>query len=316
MATEIAKSIGGQGTQANIDLATIAVKAAIEDWNAAKQWNFLLKDTSTNTLLTIGALTNGASSIPIPTAGSGDFINVGSTITISSVTGTTTLAAGTTVSTITRDATGSITSFTMSNPFGTATGSAGILSFTSNIPVIASTNEYNLPIDFSSPYMARTITNKRTLEYIKYREWNKKIVDQESTGPIDAYTIWNPVSPLTQNFSTYRLRVFRTPAATDTIHLQYFRRMDATATTVDVPDSYVYFLMDMAIWRFVSLKNTEDSRLGTLESKAMSSLKKAMEDDEENADDETFRLIGQMETWNGERGLWSNGNFYPTMLDY
>jgi len=314
MATEIAKSIGGQGTQANVDLATIAVKAAVEDWNAAKEWNFLLKDTGSGYSVSGVTLTTSSATVNAPSAGAFDFINIGMTITTSS--GTASIAASTTVSNITRSSTGTISSITLSNAVTGTTDTNATISTSADIPIRVGVNEYNLPPDFNSAYMARTTTYKRALEYIKYREWNKKVVNQDINGTIEAYTIWNPLSPLTQNFRTYRMRVFRTPAATDTLHMQYFRRMDANATTVDVPDNYVYFLMDMAIWRFVTLKNSEDTRIPVLEQKAMSSLKKAMVDDDENTDDETLRLISQMESWNGERTLWTNGQFYPTQLDY
>lgn len=316
MATEVAKAIGGAGTQANLDLATTAIKAAIEDWNSAKEWNFLLRDTGPGYSVSGLTATQGSAVVNVVTAGTFDFINTGVTVTVGS--GTATLAAGTTVLSITRTtSTGNVSAITLSNAFGGTTATLSeTLNFTGDIPTVIGQNEYNLPPDFNSPYAARTTVNKRLLEYIKYREWNKKIVNQDINGTVEAYTIWNPISPLTQNFRTYRMRLFRTPAIVENIHLQYFRRMLSSATTVDIPDNYVYMLIDYAIWRLVRLKNTEDSRLPHLYEVAMKSLKMAMVDDDENSDDETFRLISQMESWNGERTLWTNGQFYANQLDY
>jgi hypothetical protein len=312
MATEVAKSIGGHNTAVTVDLATTAVKASIADWNAAKNWNFLLKDTAAGFSVSGCTATATSSSVTAPDTGAFDAVNVGVTVTISS--GTATLTAGTTVSSITRASGGTIASITLSNAFGGTTNTNATLTFTGDVPIIASTNEYNLPTDFQSPYAARLLTNPRLLVYIQYREWNKKIVNQSTTGSVDAYTVYNPISPQTQNFSTYRLRVFSTPSAADTLHLQYFRRMDVDATTVDVPDEYLYMLIDYAIWRFIRLKDTEDTRLPHLYEVAQASLAKAMNDDEELSDDEELRLISQLEAWTGNRPLWGNGQFNP--VDY
>jgi len=311
MATEVAKSIGGHNTSVTVDLATSAIKASIADWNAAKNWNFLLKDTAAGFSVAGCTLTQGTSSVSAPSSGAFDGVNVGVTVT---ATGTATLAAGTTVSSLTRSTTGTVATIVLSNSFGGTTDSNGTLTFSGDIPIIASTNEYNLPTDFQSPYAARLTTNPRLLVFIQYREWNKKIVNQSTTGSVDAYTVYNPISPQTQNYSTYRLRVFSTPSAADTLHLQYFRKMDVDATTVDVPDEYLYMLIDYAIWRFIRLKNTEDTRLPHLYEVAQASLAKAMSDDEELADDEELRLISQLEAWTGNRPLWGNGQFNP--VDY
>lgn len=310
MATEVARSIGGQDTAATVDLARTAIKASLQDWNAAKYWNFLLKDTSQTFTVTGVAWTGAVTSMTAPSSGAFDAVNIGVSVSGTNV------PASTTVSSYTRASDGTVATIVLSAAT-TGTGVAVTLTFGANIPIQISVADYNLPSDFRSPYSARLLTSKRLLEYIKHREWNKKIVDQEATGAVDAYTIFNPVSPQTQNFNTTRLRIFRTPATTDTLHMQYFRAMNVDATTVDVPNDYIYMLIDYATWRFIRLKNTEDTRLAELGRVAEAALARAMTDDEEESEDEELRFISQIEAFNGGgRQLWSNGDFYPSTLDY
>lgn len=314
MATEVAKTIGAHNTAVSVDLATRAIKASIRDWQAAREWNFLLKDTAAGFRITYTLTTSQTLTAPASPPGTFDAINVGQTVTV--VSGTGTIPANTTVSSVSRNyTTGIVESITIS---AAPTAGASVLNFSGDIPIIQGTNEYNLPVDFSSPYNARLLTNRRLLEYIKYREWNIKIIDQTTQGSVDAYTIYNPVSPQTQNYGTYRMRVFRTPAASDTIHLQYYRMMDPDATTVDIPNDYLDMLMDYAAWRFLKLKDTEDTRLPHFFEVAKNSLAMAIADDDENSEEEQLRLISQMEAWaNGaNRPLWTNGAFWPTMMDY
>lgn len=309
MATEVVKSIGAQATNATVELAKTAIKASLQDWSAAREWNFLLKDTSLGFTVTLVDWSGTVTSISAPSTGAFDAVNTG--VTVSG----TNIPASTTVSSFTRGSDGTVATIVLSAAT-TGSGTDVTLTFGADIPLIASQNEYNLPTDFSSPYSARTTTTKRLLTYIEYREWNKKIVNQDVNGSVDAYTIYNPISPLTQNFSTYRMRVFSTPSTADVVRLQYFRTLNVDATTVDIPNEYVYMLIDYATYRLIRLKNAEDSRLSIMKESADTALAKAMNDDEENSEDEQVRLISQMEAWNGDRALWGNGQFYPSMLDY
>lgn len=307
MATEVAKSaLGAHNTAATVTLAQTAIKASISDWNAAKNWNFLLRDTAAS--FTVANLaTHSNTTVDLGTGGvTGSMDGINRNVTVSG----SGIPDGTTVASYTRGTDGTITALTLSAAATTSVNPI-TLTFTGNIPLIASVQEYNLPTDFASPYAARTTTNPRLLHYIEYREWNLKIVDQSTTGLVEAYTIYNPVSPQTQNYGTYRLRVFRTPANSDTLHVQYFRDMNPDATTVDIPDAYIYMLIDYAIWRLVRLKDTEDTRLPHLYEVAQKALQTAMIDDEEKSEVEQVRIMSQFETWTGEKLLWANGEFWP-----
>ena len=314
--SEVAKVLGGQNTANNLDLAERAIKASLRDWQAAKEWNFLLKDTAASFRLTLTSWSTGAT-LTVGSNGltTGALDHINRNLTVTYVSGANcSLAAGTTVSSYTRSTDGTVATVVLSNSIvNTGAAVSVVIEFTGDIPLIDSVQEYNLPADFSSPHMARTLTTKRRLEYIKYRQWNTLITDHTTTGSVDAYTIYNPRSPLTQNYGTYRLRVFRTPSAADTLHMQYFRILDVDATTVDIPDDYLDMLIDYAQWRFLRLKDTDNERLPAFQEAASSALAKAMSDDEENSEDEQLRWLSQQETFNGSRPLWGNGNFYPTM---
>lgn len=300
MATEVARQgLGAHNTAGTVDLATSAIKASMRDWSAAKDWNFLLKDTVAGFRVVVTSSV-GATIISAPSTGAFDGVNKNVTVTV--VAGTLTLPASTTVSDYTRNTDGTIATITLSAAF-TGSGTTATLAFSGDIPIIAAVSEYNLPTDFSSPYSVRLLTDKRLLEFIRFREWNKKTVDQEASTAVVVYTIYNPASPLTQNYGTYRMRVFGSPATADTARMQYFRLMVPTATTVDIPDNYIDMFIDYAIWRLVRIKNTEDSRLPHLYEVALGSLQRAMTDDEGNAEDEQIRLISQIEAWSGARML-------------
>lgn len=318
MASTVAqRALGAQNTAGAVDLAKEAIKASIRDWNATKDWNFLLKDTLAGFSVAGCTCTFGSAVVNAPATATFDAVNIGVTVTVTGSGDTATLPADTRVKSYTRNADGTVAAITMGNDagdnvtFGGTTDTSTTLTFSGDIPIRDGVNEYNLPTDFSSAYSVRLLTNKRLLVFIRYREWNKKIIDQGTKGAVEAYTVYNPVSPQTQNFGTYRMRVFRTPSAADTAHMQYFRRMDPNAATVDIPDDYIEMFIDYAIWRFIRIKNTEDTRLPHLFEVALGSLQRAMSDDTGNTEDEEIRLISQMEAWSGEKMLWSNGAFLP-----
>jgi len=309
MATSVARAIGGADDPRIIVLAKEAIKASVQDWNTAKNWNFLLRDTSLGFLVTGVAWTGSVTTIIAPSSGVFDGVNTGV-----SVTGTG-IPASTTVASYTRGTDGTITSIELSQAT-TGTQSNVTLTFGANIPIQLDVDEYNLPTDFKSPYDARLLGVHRTLVYIKYREWNLKVGTQSTRRAIEAYTVYNPVSALTQNYGQYRLKIFGVPGQTDTLFLQYFRSMNPDSTNVDIPIEYQRRLIDYAQWRLLRLKNSEDSRLPEYQQLARQVLLEAMTDDEEIGDAEDIGLKSQMETWDGDKPGWSNGEFHATPYTY
>jgi hypothetical protein len=303
----IAKAVGGQNATPLLDMAEEALQRAFEDWQAAKNWYFMLKDTQAGFSVTSCVLTNGVATVPAPTTGVFDGVNL-----LVTVTGTN-IPASTNVSAITRNTDGTVASITLSN--APTAGGTVTLTFAGNIPLVSLQQEYNLPSDFLAPYHARMLDKKLPLDYLQYRYWNQKIIDHTIAGLPVAYTVYNPVSAESQNYGTYRMRVFRIPQGTagqyyDTVFMQYYRKFNHDSDPLDIPDRYLYKFLDYAQWKLLEKKDATSDRLPAIQATALAGLQSAMTDDEEVCEEEEqTRLISQMEAGLVPRPLWSNGQF-------
>lgn len=304
--TYIARIVGGAASPQILDMADEAILAGAQDWTNARKWNFLLKDTALG--FSVAACTGNSATITAPSSGAFDAVNVGVTVTVSG--NSAALAVGTTVSSYTRSADGTVATITLSNAVTSSTG-VYTMTFSGDIPLIAGTQEYNAPTDFDSPYIARLLTNKWALVYVPYHEWQRKVNDQTVRGTVEGYTIYNPVSFGTQNYMQKRLRVFMIPSASDTLHLQYFRNINASSDPVDMFQNYLYPFLDYCQWLLLLKKSAHDDRLPQIEERARGALTAAMVDDEEISEDWDVTMKSQMEMGFMGRPLWGNGQFYP-----
>lgn len=301
----IAKGMGGQNQSVLLDMADEALYRAFEDWQAAKNWYFMLKDTQAGFTIT-GCTISAGGVVTHATAGALDAVNLG--VGVSGVG----MPADSVVDTIVRNADGTIASFHILNANA---GSGVTLTIAGNIPLIAAQQEYNLPLDFLAPYHARMTGKRLPLDYLQYRYWNTKIIDHTIQGLPVAYTVYNPVSAESQNYGTYRLRVFRIPQGVagqlyDTLFLQYYRKFVHDSDPLDIPDRYLYKFLDYAQWKMLEKKDSTSDRLGSMQQTAMAGLQSAMTDDEEVCEEEEqTRLISQMEGGLVPRPLWSNSQF-------
>jgi len=301
---------GGAESQEPLDMAGEAILRAYQDWQNKKFWRFLLKDTSATTAVTGVTATGASATVNAPSVGAFDFVNVGQTVTIS--TGTATLAADTTVSSVTRGSDGVVTAIVLSNAFGGTTNSAATLTFSANIPITVGTNDLALPLDFNAPFSALTLTTKRTLVYRDQRWWDRTITDQTVRGTPAEYTTYNAYSELTQNFGTMRMKFDRIPDAADTLFLRYYRRFNTTGTYVDIPDDFLYQFLDYARQLLLITKKAQDDPAGYAAS-AKEGTESAVETDEENTDDNDAEqcMKSQYELGDNNRPLWGNGPFDP-----
>lgn len=304
----ISKGLGGQNVGTVLQMADEAITQGFEDWQAAKNWYFMLKDTAAGFLVTGVSWTGVVSSINAPVTGAFDGINIFSTISGAGI------QNGTTITAFTRNTDGTIASITLSLPTtGTQTGIT--VTIGGEIPLVCGQQEYNLFPDFLAPYHSRMLSKRLPLDYIQYRYWNQKIVDHTIQGLPVAYTVYNPVSAETQNFGVYRMRLFRIPngiAGTqyDTITQQYYRKFNFASDPLDIPDRYLMKFLNYCQWLFLAKKDAVNERLPQMEKIAMSSLQSAMTDDEELAEEEEqTRLVSQMEAGLIPRPLWSNSQF-------
>jgi len=311
--TYVSRPLGGAGNPEILAMAAEAIQRAYTDWQNAKFWTFLLKDTSATTSVSSLVATASSASVSVVTAGSMDFVNVGQTVTIAA--GTATLAAGTTVSAVTRGTDGVITAITLSNAFGGTTNSSATLTFSADIPLLEDVADYNLPNDFHGAHGARLIDGEMTpLQWIDIRQWDRATNDQTLPGKPDFYTTYNPVSEGTQNFGTVRMRVFKTPDGARTLRLRYFRKFNETATTIDVPDQYLYQFLDYARQLCLAMKLAMDDPSGMI-TLGQQGFATAQVSDEQPNDDEDgdARLKSPYEDFGFRGPIVGNGDFWPTM---
>ncbi len=303
---------GGANSQESLDQAGEAIQRTYLEWQAKKFWRFLLKDTSQATAVSATA-TKSSAVVNAPTAGALDFVNLGQTVTYSGAAGT--LAASTTVLTVTRGSDGVVTSVTLSNAMGGGayTTETGTFTFSAHIPIRIGTNDYALPNDFNAPFTARFLVNFRTLAYRDQRWWDRTIINQDIQGtPID-YTVYNTYSALTQNYGTMRLKFDRIPAETDTMLLRYYRKFNVTGTSIDIPDDFLYQFLDYARNILLETKRAQDDPAGYGAS-VRNAAEMAEQDDEQVTDDDDLEvgLKSQYEVGLWNRNLWNNGSFDAT----
>lgn len=304
----ISKGLGGATSTPILDMAGEAILQGFEDWMSAKNWYFTLKDTSGGFPVSGVTLTD-STTVLAPTSGAFDGTNL--FVGVSDSGGK--VPAGAYISAINRSTDGTVASIVLSALPTAATGVT--LIFTGDIPLVSGVQEYNLYTDFLAPYHLRMLGKRLPLDYIQYRYWNMKIIDHTIQGLPVAYTVYNPVSADTQNFGTYRMRVFRIPQGTlgvqyDTVTQQYYRKFNFTADPLDIPDRYLYKFLNYCQWALLSKKNATDERLPEMEKIAQAGLQSAMTDDEEICEEEEqSRIISQVEAGMIPRPLWSNSQF-------
>ncbi len=306
----VSRPVGGAGNPEIRAMAAEAIQEAYSDWQIAKFWTFLLKDTSATTAIS-GLVTKTSATVTPTTAGQFDCVNIGQTVTYAGVAGT--LAAAS-VASFVRGTDGVITSITLDVAFGggSYTTETGTLTFSANIPLIAGTREYNLPNDFGGAHGARLLDGeKNDVDWIDIRQWDKGTGDQTLQGNVSMYTTYNPASEGGQNFGTSRMRVFKTPNAARTLELKYFRLFNTSATSIDVPDQYLYQFLKHARSIIVANKIAMDNPEGLITQAAQGFSATQVSDEQPNDDEDgDARLKSPYEQM--IRGpIVGNGEFWP-----
>lgn len=307
--TYVARIVGGAQSQQSLDLAAEAILRSYQDWENAKFWQFLLKDTSLTTSVSGCSVTSGSAIVNAPSAGAFDFVNVGQTVTIAA-TDIATLPAATTVASITRGSDGVVTSITLSANFSGTNDASSTLTFSADIPVLVGVDEYNLPSDFNGAYSARlTLDPKGPLQYIDQKLWDRIQNDHSVQLPVDGYTTYNPVSAMTQNFGTYRLKLFGNPDSVNLIRLRYYRRFITSGTTIDVPDEFLYKFLDYARKIMLETKRAQDAP-EAYAAEVNAAYAETQDSDEEHDEDEEQRMKSPYER-SMSRPIVGNGQFSP-----
>lgn len=303
--TYIARIIGGAGDAGVLDMAEEALQKGYSEWQTARNWEGLLKDDTLG--FTVAGLTTISDTLAPTVAGDFDGVNIGVTVTLSVVSGTPALTTGTTVKNYLRNSTGGVATIILTNAI-TGSGTYS-LTFTGDIPIIQGIQDYNLPPDFFRAYTARLISNKQwPVDFVRPRYWNKRTINDQVQGVVEAYTIFNSISSNTQGNGTKRLRVYRIPASADILRLTYYRMFNVLADPIDMEDDFLYKFLDFCSAILLDRKRAQDNPSGYM-AEVMSNMQAAMVADEETTEDEDIRLISQMEMGDTQKPLWTNGQF-------
>jgi hypothetical protein len=294
---------GGAESQESLDMANEAILRGYQDWQNKRFWRFLLKDTSNTFTITATPLSGFATITPV-TAGDLDFVNVGQTLTSAAYTGTATVLF------VTRGTDGVVSSITVDK--NALTSSASVMIFSANIPIIAGSNDYGVPNDFSAAFSALLLTNKRPLVWRDQRWWDRTIIDQTVRGTPSEYTTYNTFSDLTQNKGTTRIKFDRIPDVNDTMLFRYYRKFITNGTNIDMIDDFVYQFLDYCRNILLETKRAQDDPAGYAASVKEAS-EGAAETDEEPTDDNDAEncMKSQWEVGDYGRPLWGNGQFDP-----
>jgi hypothetical protein len=279
--TYTARVLGASGDNVQLAAAADSIKAAIQEWNLRHDFSYLLMDTSGGFTVATCTQTLGTTLTTTVTNGFAG-VNIGQT------------AVGATIGTVTVTA---IVSTTVLTVMGGSNAGPETMTFSADIPVISGTDTYNLPSPIGRPYSARLLTNEWTLEFKEQRNIDRSFVSQTPASTPFYYNLFN-----TGSFSTGRqngkIRLFPIPGNTDTLRVRYFRPIaepSAGGDNLDVPDTYVYALLDLARYMFLRDHDSESQRLQELKERAEIQFRAVVARDEQGTEDNDMALIPQME---------------------
>lgn len=304
--TYVARAYGGANdnrTGGIMDQALEAIAAAMEFWAHKHDWGFLRQDTSQ----TFAVVSSSATSVTLTTAVTNGFKNVlvGMTITGTSI------PPGTTVFAI-----ASNSSLTMS---AAATGviTAASITFGGTIPIIAGTDTYTLPTKVWKPYSCRlTSSIKFPLKYVQQNYVDAITYDQTVQSRVTAYTLYNPTDFDAAGTQQSKIKFFSVPNASDVALLRYYRYFDIARTTLDIPDGYIYTLLDTARIFLLRTKDATNNRLPMMILDMFGNRDKSgrfqaavATDLEEGGEDQLEEMKSPREM--SRRGLGFSGEFWP-----
>lgn len=281
--TYVARILGASGDSVQLAAAADAILAAIQEWNLRADFSYLLMDTSNGFTVT-GCTSDGGTPATITTSVANGFagVNINQTIT-NSASATSTVA--------------SITSTTVIVLAGALATGSGTMTFSANIPVISGTQTYNLPSPVGRPYTARLLSNERTLKFKEQREIDNAFIVQATNRTPTFYNIFNSAS-FTTSRQNGKIRLFPIPAASETLLVRYFRPIaepSAGGDNLDVPDQYVYALLELARYYFLKDHDSETTRLGETKERAELLYRQVKARDEQSTEDHEMSLVPQME---------------------
>jgi len=282
----IARALGSEGNTTQLSAALDALLTAIQEWNLRRDWSFLRMDTEDG--FAVAACANVSGTVTTTTTDGFAGVNVGQTFTV-----TDGAPAGTyTVDTIT-----STTVITVTGGGGDFTSQS--ITFAGDIPVVAGTATYNLPTPIKRPITARIVSgDERTLEWIDQRTLDKMFMQQTTlTGRPMFYNLFNKTG-FTQARQNGKVRLEPQPSSSETLRVRYYRPIGeptADGDYIDVPDRYVYALLELGRWHYLKNHDSETARLQMTEQKAEQMYIRCAADDEGETEDRDVGFVANIE---------------------
>lgn len=290
--TYVARVLGASADTTQLAAAAESIKAAIQEWNLRHDFSYLLMDTSGG--FTVATCANTAGAVTTSTANGFAGVNVGQTFTVQdgSPAGTYTVSAVTSTTAIT--ATGGGGNFT-----------AETLVFSADIPVVAGTDTYNLPSPIGRPYSAILVTSGDVLTFKEQRNIDRAFAIPTPTFPPFFYNLYNSAT-FTTGRQNGKIRLFPTPSSGDTLRVRYYRPIAEPASgsdNLDVPDTYVWALLELARYFFLKDHDSESQRLQECKERAELQFRQVIARDEQGSEDNDITLVPQMEH-GFNRSIW------------
>lgn len=285
-----------QSQQAQI-WAEEALQRGFTDWQLAKNWEFLLKDTSaTRTVGTFSFFTN-TKTVEANNEGDFDGLNVGQTVYASPLSG-----GKSTIASINYDPdTHRIVSIVLAAfPLATALGA---MTVTDDIPINVGQTDYNLPPDFYAPATTRILGSAGyKIEYVRNGPWYKSAISPDVNGVVEFYSLFNPDSALSTGNGITKIRLRFPPSKTDTLRIEYFRTFDRDSDPLDIPDDYLYKFLDYCRALILETRAAAEQPAAYMQ-RAQQGLVSAALADQEPVDDENVGFYSQMDMFRS-RGWW------------
>lgn len=281
----VARALGNSADADQLSAAADAINAAIEEWNLRHDWRYLAMDTFNG--FTVASCTTGNGS-PVVTTGSASFfgVNPGITVTGSGV------PNGTTVLSVQ-----SSSQITMSQ--NATAGGTVTLTFGGDIPLVAGTNTYNMPYPIKRVYDARLTVNERTLIWKDQREIDRLFGSNLNTqGVPEFFNTFNFTSFSALNAPNGVIRIYRTPSASDTLRVRFYRPIAEPVNgndLLDVLDRYVYALLDLAKYYYMRDHDADNPRTSEIKERAEKMFRMCWQDDTEGSEEADRAFVPQIE---------------------
>jgi hypothetical protein len=117
-------------------------------------------------------------------------------------------------------------------------------------------DSYALPTLYKNAYSVRLLSANRALRPVDQRYYDQTYGNGTATGTPVMYTTFGTETE-------GQLRIFPAPGAADALVVRYYRTMDPTSATLDIPADFEPYLMAWAKWHFLTDKGEDRKNQAT-----------------------------------------------------